>query len=74
MGARGEPAGGASVEGGGAMMRGARSGWRAGVGAVLAALILVIGAAAGAAPLSFTIGTSEPVVVDTTGGTPLIWL
>ncbi|MFM1863978.1 MAG: hypothetical protein RLZ26_2500, partial [Pseudomonadota bacterium] len=56
------------------MMRGARSAWRAGVGAVLAALILVIGAAAGAAPLSFTIGTSEPVVVDTTGGTPLIWL
>ncbi|MGA0827819.1 MAG: hypothetical protein ACO3PW_10750, partial [Gemmobacter sp.] len=25
-------------------------------------------------PLSFTIGTSEPVVVDTSGGTPLIWL
>ena len=56
------------------MMRRVRSGWRAGVGAVLAALILVIGAAAGAAPLSFTIGTSEPVVVDTSGGTPLIWL
>jgi hypothetical protein len=56
------------------MMRGARSTWRAGVGAALAALMILIGAAAGAAPLSFTIGTSEPVVVDTTGGTPLIWL
>ena len=55
-------------------MRGVRSAWRSGVGAVLAALILLIGAVAGAAPLSFTIGTSEPVVVDTNGGTPLIWL
>jgi hypothetical protein len=41
---------------------------------LLALLVSLLPGVALAAPLSFTIGTSEPVVVDTTGGTPLIWL
>ncbi|MFZ9949690.1 MAG: hypothetical protein ACO3FX_08810, partial [Gemmobacter sp.] len=41
---------------------------------LLALLLSLLPALGLAAPLSFTIGTSEPVVVDTTGGTPLIWL
>ena len=41
---------------------------------LLALLLSLLPGVALAAPLSFTIGTSEPVVVDTTGGTPLIWL
>ena len=41
---------------------------------LLALLLSFLPALGLAAPLSFTIGTSEPVVVDTTGGTPLIWL
>ncbi|MFM1863979.1 MAG: Cyanophage [Pseudomonadota bacterium] len=41
---------------------------------LLALLLSLLPALALAAPLSFTIGTSEPVVVDTSGGTPLIWL
>jgi hypothetical protein len=41
---------------------------------LLALLLALLPALGSAAPLSFTIGTSEPVVVDTSGGTPLIWL
>ncbi|MFM1864016.1 MAG: hypothetical protein RLZ26_2538 [Pseudomonadota bacterium] len=41
---------------------------------LLALLLSLLPGVALAAPLSFTIGTSEPVVVDTSGGTPLIWL
>ncbi|MGA1269835.1 MAG: hypothetical protein ACO3WM_12390, partial [Gemmobacter sp.] len=41
---------------------------------LLALLLALLPALGLAAPLSFTIGTSEPVVVDTSGGTPLIWL
>ncbi|MGA1635463.1 MAG: hypothetical protein ACO37C_11385, partial [Gemmobacter sp.] len=41
---------------------------------LLALLLSLLPALGLAAPLSFTIGTSEPVVVDTSGGTPLIWL
>jgi hypothetical protein len=41
---------------------------------LLALFLLLLPGVGLAAPLSFTIGTSEPVVVDTSGGTPLIWL
>jgi hypothetical protein len=41
---------------------------------LLALLLALLPGLSMAAPLTFTIGTSEPVVVDTTGGTPLIWL
>ncbi|MGA1685259.1 MAG: hypothetical protein ACO38S_12240, partial [Gemmobacter sp.] len=41
---------------------------------LLALLLALLPGLSMAAPLSFTIGTSEPVVVDTSGGTPLIWL
>ena len=41
---------------------------------LLALLLALLPALGLAAPLSFTIGTSELVVVDTSGGTPLIWL
>jgi hypothetical protein len=41
---------------------------------LLVLIVTLLPALAQAAPLSFTIGTSEPVVVDTSGGTPLIWL
>jgi hypothetical protein len=41
---------------------------------LLALFLSLLPGVALAAPLSFTIGTSEPVVVDTSGGTPLIWL
>ncbi|MFZ9684268.1 MAG: hypothetical protein ACO3BE_02620, partial [Gemmobacter sp.] len=41
---------------------------------LFALLLSLLPGVALAAPLSFTIGTSEPVVVDTSGGTPLIWL
>ena len=42
--------------------------------ALLLALLLLLPALAGAKPLGFSIGTSKPVVVDTSGGMPRVWL
>jgi hypothetical protein len=41
---------------------------------LLALLLCLLPALAGAAPLGFSIGTSKPVVVDTSGGVPRVWL
>ncbi|MBM3875021.1 MAG: hypothetical protein FJ382_15075 [Verrucomicrobia bacterium] len=42
--------------------------------ALLLALLLLLPALAGAKPLGFSIGTSKPVVVDTSAGVPRVWL
>jgi len=42
--------------------------------AVLLFLLLLLPALAAAKPLGFSIGTSKPVVVDTSGGVPRVWL
>jgi hypothetical protein len=42
--------------------------------AFLLAVLLLLPAIAGAKPLGFSIGTSKPVVVDTSGGVPRVWL
>jgi hypothetical protein len=41
---------------------------------LLALLLCLLPALAGAAPLGFTVATSKAVVVDTSGGVPRVWL